>query len=1102
MGVKGLWRLLLPIGRRVSIEVLEGKVLAIDASIWLTQFLKAMRDPDSGKVRPAAHLIGFFRRLAKLRFHGIRPVLVFDGATPIIKLREVAQRRQRREQFAPNAAGTVQRLAKRLLIQEIKKSKRQKTENGGAFAAGFNLPEEEQQEQAGLKTDVTDADGDVIFEKVETRLAETSEEIARTLQEQEWQQQGDSDNPSEGRARMETSEEIARALQEEEWQEQQKDDDQEHVRNDWDTPIPHEDDDESSEHQKKKKKHYHDNFRGKEGGALDIEHLSSLPSHARKDIIEEARRRQRMLSRKEFMPVAGHPAEYSQVQVRNFLRSTRLNQSIVKMGRHFAQKNAIEGEQIASDPTRRVIFEKFDEKMKKRPIRRLIRRRDNDEESDSELEWDDVEEGKFDEEKKSPFSAKRTSRKETVILDSSEDEDAKDKNAYQSKSRAVDEDWDCDYDGDKAGITKDKSNVLISIPSSDDSSEGGFLKDIPEKSNVQLGQEGDMEGNSSDDSSPVSKECNQVRNVQLDPKQESHGKFFPVSLLNTNAPAALDKESEADDDDDSVDWEDGEAAGKTDTVGSVQNSDDDVDWEAGDGEGHLERRQKSEIRDNNFDRYDGRVVDTNNLAALQQAQSTAANLTDWAGRAFRRAIAQHEQEHLTKKSSPEIWTTQSIASPLSLKTMDTERLELEINDECNDEDRKPQAVGGHVIQVDGKETDGKEVIEKDNAVSYKKSGAVGDKVIEIVDGQEHVSEVNQIVVDEKATPDTGHSNWASLPTEEVGRSSTNESRNAARGHGNVEETTVPTDSPTATEKLLAQEEQLDEASRRQDRDMETINDEMKSEIISLIQLFGIPYVESPAEAEAQCVALEKLGLVDGIVTEDSDVFVFGGKTIYRNMFDDQKFVEVYQAEDAMKEMSLGKEQMVAMAMLLGGDYTEGVRGVGIVNAMEILQAFPVSSGVKEGLQEFRKWLDGFDPSDARGSSCVEAEGLSGLQKFHAGHRSARLRWVCPKHFPANNVLNAYINPVVDKSSDPFSWGIPDVDKLVKFCTRNMGWEASETKRMLDPIMRRLECGMRQTRLDTFMSYSDNIQFANVRSKRLRSVFRDVQKDPSDETSNQ
>ena len=43
MGVKGLWTLLEPVGRRIPAEALGGKRLAVDASIWLVQFLKAMR---------------------------------------------------------------------------------------------------------------------------------------------------------------------------------------------------------------------------------------------------------------------------------------------------------------------------------------------------------------------------------------------------------------------------------------------------------------------------------------------------------------------------------------------------------------------------------------------------------------------------------------------------------------------------------------------------------------------------------------------------------------------------------------------------------------------------------------------------------------------------------------------------------------------------------------------------------------------------------------------------------------------------------------------------------------------------------------------------
>jgi DNA excision repair protein ERCC-5 len=417
MGVKGLWRLLLPIGRRVSIEVLEGKILAIDASIWLTQFLKAMRDPETGSVKPAAHLIGFFRRLAKLRFHGIRPVLVFDGATPIIKLREINQRRQRREQFAPNTAGAVQRLAKRLLIQEIKKAKLQKPASGGAFAPGFNLPEDEKEAANELKTasNGEEGDDDVVIEKV---VGGSSEEIARTLQEQEWQG-GSGDSTAKAvakRAPVESSEEIARALQEEEWQHEKLDDDGEHKTNDWDKPIA---DGESVDSEDEQNKGTIGGIRNQDGLALG--NLSSLPSHARKDAIEAAKRQQRMRSRQEFMPVAGQPEEYSQVQVRNFLRSTRLNQSIVKMAKELAEKKNANGEGMASDSTRRIIFEKFDKKTTDNRNRKLIQRQRSEEESDSELEWED-DDYESDTAKTSTTPATRTSKRETVILDSSDDE--------------------------------------------------------------------------------------------------------------------------------------------------------------------------------------------------------------------------------------------------------------------------------------------------------------------------------------------------------------------------------------------------------------------------------------------------------------------------------------------------------------------------------------------------------------------------------------------------------------------------------------------------------------------------------------------------------
>lgn len=55
-------------------------------------------------------------------------------------------------------------------------------------------------------------------------------------------------------------------------------------------------------------------------------------------------------------------------------------------------------------------------------------------------------------------------------------------------------------------------------------------------------------------------------------------------------------------------------------------------------------------------------------------------------------------------------------------------------------------------------------------------------------------------------------------------------------------------------------------------------------IKQIFEAFDINYLDAPMEADAQCAYLNYEGLVDGIITEDNDMFLYGGRIVYKNYF--------------------------------------------------------------------------------------------------------------------------------------------------------------------------------------------------------------------------
>jgi DNA excision repair protein ERCC-5 len=90
-----------------------------------------------------------------------------------------------------------------------------------------------------------------------------------------------------------------------------------------------------------------------------------------------------------------------------------------------------------------------------------------------------------------------------------------------------------------------------------------------------------------------------------------------------------------------------------------------------------------------------------------------------------------------------------------------------------------------------------------------------------------------------------------------------------------------------------------------------------------------------------------------VITEDSDVLLFGSRKVYRNIFERNKFAEMYDMKIIEKELGMDREDLIKMALFLGSDYTIGVRGIGPVNAIEIINSFPGDTG----LTRFKEWID-------------------------------------------------------------------------------------------------------------------------------------------------
>ncbi|NXJ75140.1 EXO1 Exonuclease, partial [Trogon melanurus] len=140
-------------------------------------------------------------------------------------------------------------------------------------------------------------------------------------------------------------------------------------------------------------------------------------------------------------------------------------------------------------------------------------------------------------------------------------------------------------------------------------------------------------------------------------------------------------------------------------------------------------------------------------------------------------------------------------------------------------------------------------------------------------------------------------------------------------------------------KQLLQEGRLSEARECFGRSI-NITHVMAHEVIKAARARGVDCIVAPYEADAQLAYLNKTGMVQAIITEDSDLLAFGCKKVLLKIDKFGNGLEIDQARlGNCKQLGnvFTEEKFRYMCILSGCDYLSSIHGIGLAKACKLLK---------------------------------------------------------------------------------------------------------------------------------------------------------------------
>ncbi|MGB9675120.1 MAG: flap endonuclease-1 [Candidatus Nanoarchaeia archaeon] len=143
-------------------------------------------------------------------------------------------------------------------------------------------------------------------------------------------------------------------------------------------------------------------------------------------------------------------------------------------------------------------------------------------------------------------------------------------------------------------------------------------------------------------------------------------------------------------------------------------------------------------------------------------------------------------------------------------------------------------------------------------------------------------------------------------------------------------------------KQAFEEEDLESARKFAARTMR-LTSEMLAETKELLTAMGLPWIQAPAEGEAQAAQMALKGDAWAVVSQDYDSLLFGAPRLVRNLtISGQKKGSTVKPElidlaECLNFLGIDLEKLIEIGLLIGTDYNIGIEGIGPKTALKIVK---------------------------------------------------------------------------------------------------------------------------------------------------------------------